>query len=545
MYQFFLFLIGIIKIKTLNIIKILIILIMINIYEPNIKQYTESSKKAINDGWISNLGEFISKSCKKLNEFLNTKYSILMCNGTCATHCLFLSLKYRYPDINKIYMPNNVYIAAWNSALMVYNINQLKMMKMDINTWNINTDENYILSLDKDSAMLIVHNLGNIINVPRLKLLRPDIIFIEDNCEGFTGKYNDIYSGTSESSLCSSISFYGNKIITTGEGGAFITQHEDIYKYIIKTYSQGMSNIRYLHDIHAYNYRMTNIEAAFLYDQLNDIETILENKSKIFKNYENLLNELIIANKIKLFKTEDNTHCANWIFAIRIVGNTKSIEETTAFFRELEIDIRPFFYPMYKHSHLSILENNDDISNILNKEIIMIPSSPNINYEEQKKVVNTVYRFLLFNINLNVIEITDNNINLLNDFINKIKINNNKHFRYYRTRDINSIKNHIITILLFDININSGSAIGYAHIDYVDDTYWFGIYLDENYRGNKIGDLIIKYILSHNKLFNINEINLTVDIENINAIKLYKNNHFNIVNIDNINIYYLMNKILV
>ena len=518
---------------------------MINIYEPNIKNYCESAIKGINDGWISNHGEFINKSTQKLNEFLNTKYSILMCNGTCATHCLFLSLKFKYPDINKIYMPNNVYIAAWNSALMVYNINQLEIMKMDINTWNINTDENYILSLDKDSAMLIVHNLGNIINVPRLKSLRPDIIFIEDNCEGFTGKYNDIYSGTSESSLCSSISFYGNKIITTGEGGAFITQYEDIYNYMIKVYSQGMSNVRYLHDVHAYNYRMTNIEAAFLYDQLNDIDNILKNKRNIFKNYEKLLDELIIQNKINLFKSEDSTTSADWIFAIRIVGNTKSIEETTSFFRDLDIDIRPFFYPMYKHSHLSILENNNNIYNILNKEIIMIPSSPNITYKEQQKVVNGIYKFLLFNINLNIIEITDNNINLLNDFINKIKINNDKNFRYYRTRDINCIKNHIITILLFDININSGSAIGYAHIDYVDDTYWFGIYLDENYRGNKIGDLIIKYILSHNKLFNINKINLTVDIDNINAIKLYKNNHFNIVNIDNINIYYLMNKILV
>lgn len=91
---------------------------------------------------------------------------------------------------------------------------------------------------------------------------------------------------------------------------------------------------------------------------------------------------------------EDNTHCANWIFSIRIIGNTKSIEKTTSFFRESEIDIRPFFYPMYKHYHLSILDNNDDISNILNKEIIMIPSSPNITYEEQQKVVNAIYKFV-------------------------------------------------------------------------------------------------------------------------------------------------------
>jgi len=516
---------------------------MINIYEPNIKQYRESAHKAINDGWISNHGEFISKSTNKLNDIFKSNYSILMCNGTCATHCLFLSLKYKYPTINKIYMPNNVYIAAWNSALMVYNMSNLELMKMDLDTWNINTKDDYILSLETNTAMLIVHNLGNIINVPRLKRLRPDIIFIEDNCEGFTGKYEDIYSGTSVSSLCSSISFYGNKIITTGEGGAFMTQHKDIYDYIFKVYSQGMSNVRYLHDTHAYNYRMTNIEAAFLYDQLNDFNTILQNKRNIFKNYETLLHDLIIQNKIKLFKKEEHTQSADWIFALRIVDNYKTIEETTQFFRDNNIDIRPFFYSINKHAHLTVLENTDAISNVLNKEIIMIPSSPNITYGEQKIVVNIIIKFLLFNINLNIVEIKADNIDLLDNFIIDItKNNNNTTFRYYNNRYSSIIKNHIITVLLFN---SDKIAIGYAHIDYDssdNNKYWFGIYLEEEYRNKQIGDVLLKYILSHTKLFNINEINLSVDIDNINAIKLYKNNGFDIVNINTINTYYLMKK---
>ena len=148
------------------------------------------------------------------------------------------------------------------------------------------TDEKYIKSLEENSAILIVHNLGNIINVPRLKRIRPDLIFVEDNCEGMFGKYEDIFSGMSESSLCSSCSFYGNKIITTGEGGAFFTQDEKVYNYIKSVYSQGMSETKYLHNLQAYNYRMTNIQAGFLYEQLNDIDNILLNKNKIFKKYD-------------------------------------------------------------------------------------------------------------------------------------------------------------------------------------------------------------------------------------------------------------------
>ena len=277
---------------------------------------------------------------------------------------------------------------------MVYNIEQLEVMKMNLDTWNIETDEKYIQTLDKNSAVLIVHNLGNIIDVSRLKKIRPDIIFVEDNCEGLFGKYNGIYSGTSDDILCASISFYGNKIITTGEGGAFLTNHQDIYEHIKKVYSQGMSSVRYLHDVHAYNYRMTNIQAAFLYEQLNDIENILTNKKQIFDNYETLFETLISAGKIALFKKEDNTENAHWIFAIRIIGNNKSIEETTEFFKIHNVDIRPFFYPINKHGHLTNIENNDEISILLNKEVIMIPSSPTITIDEQKQVVDTVKLFL-------------------------------------------------------------------------------------------------------------------------------------------------------
>jgi len=367
---------------------------MINIYEPTIEKYSKSAIEAIESGWISNHGKYVEESTKILTEFLGCKHLILMANGTCATHCLFLSIQYKYPTINKIYVPNNAYIAAWNSMLMCYNISQLSVMKMDMNTWNINTDEEYIKTLDTNSAVLIVHNLGNIINVPRLKKIRPDLIFVEDNCEGLFGKYEGIYSGTSKDTLCSSISFYGNKVITTGEGGAFITNHKDIYDHIKKVYSQGMSNTRYLHDVHAYNYRMSNIQAAFLYDQMNDIHTILNIKKKIFDNYDQLFQPFINDNKVALFKKEDNTENSHWIYALRVIGNKKSISETTDFYKNNGVDIRPFFYPINQHGHLTAIENTDEVSYLLNNEIIMIPSSPTISFEQQQTVVNSVYEFI-------------------------------------------------------------------------------------------------------------------------------------------------------
>ena len=369
----------------------------IPIYKPQLENYTKSAIKAIESGWISNHGEYIELATNKLKQILNIDHVILMSNGTVATHCLFLALKFKYPEIKTIYVPNNVYVAAYNCTLMEYSIDSIEVMKIDSDTWNICMDEDYIKSLKPQSAMLIVHNLGNIVDIEKIHRIRPDIVLLEDNCEGIFGKYNGIFSGTSVNSLCSSVSFYGNKTITTGEGGAFITRYQDVYDYIKKVYSQGMSNIRYIHDVHAYNYRMTNIQSAFLYDQLNDIETILKRKQEIFDIYTNLLESLIKNNKIKLQKIDNNTNQAKWIYAIEILSkNMDSIEDTFNFFMEHKIEIRPFFYPYHYHLHLKQISCHDDIemSKNLNKSIILIPSYPQITLNQQKFIVSIINKFL-------------------------------------------------------------------------------------------------------------------------------------------------------
>jgi perosamine synthetase len=494
---------------------------MINIYEPNIINYKKSAISAIESGWISNHGEYIEKSTQKLKKIINVKHTILMANGTCSTHCLFLALKYKHPNIKKIYVPNNCYVAAWNCVFMEYEKTIIEVMKMDINTWNIRVDEEYIKELDTNSAVLIVHNLGNIINVPRLKRIRPDLIFIEDNCEGFTGKYENIYSGTSESSLCSSISFYGNKIITTGEGGAFFTNNDDIYNYILKVYSQGISSIRYLHDTHAYNYRMTNIEAAFLFEQLNDFENIINNKKYIFENYQNLLKPLIEQNKIAIFNTENNTESANWIFSVRLINNKKTVQETTDFFRLNNIDIRPFFYPINKHEHLKDIVFEDPISDILHNEIILIPSSPSITLEMQKYIVKIIEIFID---NINIIEINDTNVELLTQFISNPLPST---FRYFEKRTVDIIKDHVITLLLK----NEEKIIGYTHIDYEKNTdkYWFGICILPEHHNKGYGNYLMNNILIKSKIKKIEQIYLTVDNINIHAIKLYSKHNFKVI----------------
>ena len=250
---------------------------MIPIYQPYFTQKNlEHAHKAIDSGWISSQGEYLDLSKNKLKELLGCKRLILTNNGTTATHLLALALKYKHPHITKIIVPNNVYVAAWNSFLFDKNY-ELIPIDSDLNTWNF--DITKIKSLiDENTAILVVHNIGNIVNVPKLKIEFPNTVILEDNCEGFLGKYGDKYTGTE--SFASSISFFGNKIITSGEGGAFITNDDDVFEYINKVKSQGQSNEKFIHDVLGYNYRMTNIQAAILYGQLDSLNEIKEKKHK-------------------------------------------------------------------------------------------------------------------------------------------------------------------------------------------------------------------------------------------------------------------------
>ena len=215
---------------------------MIPIYKPLLSKYKKSAIEAIESEWISNHGIYTELASQKLRDILGIKYCILMNNGTAATHCIYLALKYKYPDVKKIYVPNNVFIAVWNCGLVVYDASIFEVVKTDPKTLNMDTSEEYIQSLDKGAAVVVVHNLGNVVNIPRLKKLRPDLIFIEDNCEGMFGKYEGVYTGSCKGTLASSVSFYGNKTLTTGEGGAFFTNDLDIYKYIKSVHNHGMTN---------------------------------------------------------------------------------------------------------------------------------------------------------------------------------------------------------------------------------------------------------------------------------------------------------------
>lgn len=360
---------------------------MIPIYKPYFnKKNLKHAHNAINSGWVSSQGEYLDLSKNKLKEVLGCKRLILTNNGTTATHLLSIALKYKYPHITKIIVPNNVYVAAWNSFLFDKNY-ELIPIDADLNTWNFNIS-NLDKLIDNNTAILVVHNLGNIVNVPKLKTRFPTTVIVEDNCEGLFGKYNNKYSGTE--CFASSISFFGNKTITSGEGGAFITNDDDIFNYINIIKNQGQSDIKFIHNKLGYNYRMTNIQAAILYGQLLDLSIIQQLKQNVFKTYKEQLSNI---DQITFQQIESNTEHSNWMVGIRVQDVYLKNKVNNILYQN-SIDTRPMFYPITEHLHLKHLNCDVTNSKKLNQEIIILPSYPELTQNQiefiTKKIKKTI-----------------------------------------------------------------------------------------------------------------------------------------------------------
>jgi perosamine synthetase len=364
---------------------------MIPIYSPYLPKNSLSyAHDAIDSGWISSRGKYIQIATEKLQELLNVKYVQLVNNGTSACHLVAKSLyrKLNLKEKHPILVPDNVYAAAWNAFLFDKDY-ELITVKTNLDTWNFDLDDlDNKLSMYPEASILVVHNIGNIINIPELQQKYPNTFFAEDNCEGFLGKYNNEYTGTR--SFASAVSFFANKHITSGEGGAFLTNDEDSYLYAKCIQAQGQSNKRFIHNELGYNYRMTNIQAAILCGQLDIIDQITEMKNAIFERYRAALKD---REDILMQKIEPNTIHSNWMFGVRIPGNI-NYELAEEYFKNAGIEIRPMFFPIIEHKY--IVENPDvflsDYSNaaILNRECFILPSFPELTTEEQGYILRVL-----------------------------------------------------------------------------------------------------------------------------------------------------------
>lgn len=353
----------------------------IPIYKPYIGNEEEVAvAECMQSTWISSQGKFISKFEQDVAEYVGISHAIAVSNGTVAIHLAMLALDIGPED--EVITTNFTYVASSNSILYV----GATPIFVDVDplSWNINPSliEEKISS--KTKAILYTNLYGAPAEYNELKRIadKHGLYLIEDAAESFGATYAGKVSGTLGD--ISTYSFFGNKTITTGEGGMVLTPNKEIADKIRKLKNQGNSETtRYYHDILGYNYRMTNIQAAIGVVQLSKIENILKLKRALHQNYVNGLKDLV-----QFQSVSEKATSSYWMSSILF----RTIAEKNKVINALKlsnIETRPFFTPI---DELPFYNKVNDCSHAkeISEKGINLPSYPALEKKEQNRIIEII-----------------------------------------------------------------------------------------------------------------------------------------------------------
>ncbi len=357
----------------------------IPVYSPYLKG---NEKKYVNEcldsTWISSKGKFVNEFEKAFASYIDTPWATSVANGTVALHLALLALGIRPGD--EVIVPTFTYIASVN-AITYVGATPVFVDSLE-STWQMNPEDVRCKITPKTRAIMAVHLYGQVCDMDALVGLAKQhrLILIEDCAEALGSFYKNKHIGTFGD--VATFSFFGNKTLTTGEGGMVTCQTETLYKDCLKLKSQGVAeNRQYWHDILGYNYRMTNICAAIGLAQLEQIEEILAKKRAIAEFYKETLQGL----PLQIHTEAPGTKHSYWMCSI-LLNDPKLRDPLREHLSSFEIETRPVFYP----AHTMPLYNrqaNYPVAESLGSRGINLPSWPGLNLEQLNHTVQNIKGF--------------------------------------------------------------------------------------------------------------------------------------------------------
>ena len=304
---------------------------------------TEYVLECLTTSWISSNGRFISEFETAFAAFCGVKHAIATNNGTSALHLALVALGLQ-PD-DEVIVPSLTYIASAN-AVRYCNAKPV-FVDNDIHTFNIDPEEIESKITPRTKAIMPVHLYGHPVDLdPILKIANDHGLFVvEDAAEAIGAKYKGRIIGGHGN--CATFSFFGNKIITTGEGGMVTTNDDGLAERLRLFRGQGVDpKRRYWFPVVGYNYRMTNVAAAIGLAQLECIDTHLRARKTVAAGYDQRLAHL--SDKVALPMTENWADHAYWMYTIRLQDSVaKERDRVIQDFEAQGIETRPVFYPLH------------------------------------------------------------------------------------------------------------------------------------------------------------------------------------------------------
>jgi perosamine synthetase len=338
----------------------------------------------VKSGWISSLGKYIHQFEETFAQFCGTRHAIAVSNGTTALHLALATLGIGPGD--EVIVPSLTFIATANAvrytgAIPVFADSELE-------TWNIDPSRIESLISTHTRAIIPVHLYGHPVNMgPLLDLARKHNLFvIEDAAEAHGAEYQGKKVGSY--GLLNAFSFYGNKIITTGEGGMITTDDDALAKRASFLRDHAMSpEKRYWHTEVGYNYRITNLQAAVGLAQMERIVEFIQRKRKIAQLYNEYLGGVP---GISLPPEAAWAKSVYWMYSVLFTDDFPiSRDEAGELLKKQGIDNRPFFNPI--HTMPPYLEELDLPNSIyLARHGMNLPSAVTLTDEDIQRVTSTI-----------------------------------------------------------------------------------------------------------------------------------------------------------
>lgn len=310
------------------------------VFNGNEKKYLN---ECIETGWVSANGRFVDEFEKKFAEYCGCKYAISCSNGTVSLHLILLAMGIGPTD--EVIMPTLTYIATANTVR--YCGATPIFVDSEVDTFNIDSKKIEEKITSRTRAIIPVHLYGLPANMEEIMNLskKYNIPIIEDAAEAHGAEYNGQRVGSF--GYAASFSFFGNKVITSGEGGMVVTNDKDLYLRMKLLKGQAVSpDKKYWHITIGYNYRMTNMQAAVGLGQLERIDWHIAERERVAKLYMKNLKDTDKYMKMQLTPTGyKQTYWMNNIILQDIV--TKERDQVITELEECNIELRPVFYPMH------------------------------------------------------------------------------------------------------------------------------------------------------------------------------------------------------
>ena len=361
---------------------------------PLFKIYNDKSdisavEKVIKSGMFWATGDEISQFESKISQYIGTKYSTVMNSGTSALAAALTACDIGEGD--EVIVPSFTFIAT---ALAVSAVGGTPIFAdIEQRTCGLDPKDVEKRITKKTKAIIVVHYSGYPCEIEKIRKLakKSGVILIEDAAEAFGAKVNEKMIGSFGD--ISILSFCQNKIITTGEGGAIVTDNYPLQRKIKQIISHGRNcpgkffetkkPIDYISLGH--NWRMSSTTAALGLSQIKKTEHNIKERIKIARYYQEKLSKI---DGIGLFKGAEKARNVFQMFPIR----AKNRDSLIHFLDNQKIASRVCFNPVHKcyyykdKTHLPITEQ-------ISKEILTLPIYPKMVRKDLELIVKAIYEF--------------------------------------------------------------------------------------------------------------------------------------------------------